>query len=230
MFKCMIIDDDEPARLLLNDYCSKIDDLEVQAMYKSPLKALPTLENGNIDILLLDINMPDISGIDFLKTLYHPPKVIFTTAYREYAVEGFDLEAVDYLLKPIEFFRFVKAINKARQLLTPTLSNKKHKDLAGNIQLKCSKKLYRIDLKDIIFIKSHSEYVMYHTLSHGKLMVYGTMKSVISSLPTSHFLRIHRSYIVNRSFIEYVEANQVVLNNERLPLGEHYKNSFMKAW
>lgn len=230
MHKCIIIDDEEPARLLLNDYCSKIEDIEVVGMYKSPLKAIPELENGTVDILLLDINMPDISGIDFLKTLQHPPKVIFTTAYREYAVEGFNLEVVDYLLKPIEFFRFIKAINKVRQLLTPSVTDKKLKNLTGSIQLKSNKKIYKIDLKDVIFIKSHSEYVMYHTRSHGKLMVYGTMKSVTDVLPVSHFLRIHRSYVVNRSFIQYMEGNQIVLEKERLPLGESYKENFLERW
>lgn len=228
MLKCIIIDDEEPARLLLNDYCSKIEDFEVVGMYKSALKAYPILENGDIDILLLDINMPDISGIDFLKTLPHPPKVILTTAYREYAVEGFNLEVVDYLLKPIELFRFLKAINKVKQFL---IASKTPENLTGNIQLKSNKKLYKIDLKDIVFIKSHSEYLMYHTQSHGKIMVYGTMKSATHILPASHFLRIHRSYIVNRSFIQYMEGNHIVLKEKiQLPLGESYKEAFIKSW
>jgi DNA-binding LytR/AlgR family response regulator len=231
MLKCIIIDDEEPARLLLNDYCSKIEDIEVVGMYKSPLKAISILENGDVDMLLLDINMPDISGIDFLKTLHRPPKVIFTTAYREYAIEGFNLEAVDYLLKPIEFFRFIKAINKVRQLNIPFGANNNSETLTGSIQLKSNKKLYKIDLKEIVFIKSQSEYVMYHTQSHGKLMVYGTMKAVSEDLPISHFLRIHRSYIVNRSFVQYMEGNQIiVLKGERLPLGERYKEKFMEKW
>ena len=230
MFKCIIIDDEEPARLLLNDYCSKIENVEVIGMYKSPLNAISVLENDAIDILLLDINMPDITGIDFLKTLNRPPKVILTTAYREYAVEGFNLEVVDYLLKPIELFRFIKAINKAKQLIALSNPKKESKSLTGNIQLKSNKKLYNIELKDIIFIKSHSEYVMYHTQSHGNIIVYGTMKSIEENLPKSHFYRIHRSYIVNRSFIEYVEGNQAVLKEERLPLGESYKEEFLIWW
>lgn len=230
MLKCIIIDDEEPARLLLNDYCSKIEDIEVVGMYNSPLKAISVLENNDIDILLLDINMPDISGIDFLKTLNQPPKVILTTAYREYAVEGFNLEVVDYLLKPIDFFRFIKAINKAKQIISHSNPKNESDNLTGSIQLKSNKKLYNVALKDIIFIKSHHEYVMYHTQSHGNIIVYGTMKSIEESLPKSHFFRIHRSYIVNRSFVQYLEGNQAVLKEERLPISESYKETFMKWW
>lgn len=231
MYKCIIVDDEEPARLLLNDYCEKISDLEVVGLYKSPLLAMDVLENGNIDILLLDINMPDISGIDFLKSLSVKPQVILTTAYRDYAVEGFELEVSDYLVKPIEFHRFLKAIHKVKQSLT---KSKKAiinlEELAGNIQLKSNKKFYKVNFKDILFIQSHSEYVMYHTVSNGKLIVYGTMKSVEENLPNSHFYRIHRSYIVNKSAIKFVEGNQIVLENDKLPIGESFKNDFMKKW
>lgn len=230
MLKCIIIDDEEPARLLLNEYCLKIEGIEVLGMYKSPLKAISTLENNAIDILLLDINMPDISGIDFLKTLNQTPKVILTTAYREYAIEGFNLEVVDYLLKPIEFFRFIKAINKAKQLISFSKSQKESQNLIGSIQLKSNKKLYNIDFKNIIFIKSNSEYLMYYTQSHGNLIVYGTMKSAIEKLPESHFFRIHRSYIINRSFIQYTEGNQIILQEKKLPLGEKFKEHFIKWW
>lgn len=231
MLKCIIIDDEEPARLLLNDYCSKIEDIEVVGMYKTPLKALADIENKSVDILLLDINMPDISGIDFLKSLRQQPNVILTTAYREYAVEGFELEVTDYLLKPIEFHRFLKAINKIKQSYAkPITESKPNETLTGNIQLKSNKKLYKIDFEDIIFIQSHSEYVMYHTRSNGKLMVYGAMKDIEKTLPTSHFYRVHRSYIVNRSFIQYIEGNQIVLEETKLPIGESYKEDFMAWW
>lgn len=231
MYKCVIVDDEEPARLLLNDYCDKIEDLEVVGLYKSPLKCMSLLEKGEVDILLLDINMPDISGIDFLRTLIKQPKVILTTAYREYAVEGFELEVADYLVKPIEFHRFLKAINKVRQSLTkPEMGNDTLQELTGSIQLKSNKKIYKIDLSDILHIQSNGEYVTYHTRSNGKLMVYGTMKSVEENLPQSHFYRIHRSYLVNRLAIKFVEGNQIVLDDTKLPIGESYKNDFMEKW
>ncbi len=231
MLKCIIIDDEEPARLLLNDYCNKIEDIEVIGMYKSPLKAISILEKDDVDILLLDINMPEISGIDFLKSLRKHPKVILTTAYREYAIDGFELEVVDYLLKPIEFPRFLKAINKLRQsLIKPLTTEVLPEILTGSIQLKSNKKIYKIDFKDILFIQSHSEYVMYHTQTHGNIIVYGTMKSIVENLPQSHFYRIHRSYIVNKNAIKFIEGNQVVLQNDKLPIGERYKNEFMEKW
>ncbi|MCF2873166.1 MULTISPECIES: LytR/AlgR family response regulator transcription factor [unclassified Tenacibaculum] len=229
MYKCIIIDDEEPARDLLEKYCAKIDDLEVVGSFKSPLKCISIIENEDIDILLLDINMPDISGIDFLKSLKKQPKVIFTTAYREYALDGFELDASDYLLKPIEFYRFLRAINKVKQTFLKSNINSS-KELTGSIQLKSSKKIYKVNFEDIIYIQSHHEYVMYHTKSVGKLMVYGTMKSVENILPNSHFYRIHRSYIVNSIYIKFIEGNSIVLDDNRLPLGESYKVDFIEKW
>lgn len=234
-YKCIIVDDEEPARILLNDYCEKIDGLEVIGIHKSPLDCLSVLEKEEIDILFLDINMPDISGIDFLKSLSKKPKVILTTAYREYAVEGFELEVTDYIVKPIEFHRFLKAVNKAKKELSkPTLTSSKKEPIQKNtksIQLKSNKKLFNINYSDIIYIQSHNEYVMYHTTSIGKLIVYGTMKFVEDSLPNNSFLRIHRSYIVNATAIKYLEGNQIVLHNDqKLPIGESYKSDFLLKW
>lgn len=230
MYKCIIVDDEEPARLLLNDYCEKIENLEVVGIFKSPLQCIETLEKEPIDILLLDINMPDISGIDFLKSLTVKPKVILTTAYRDYAVEGFELEVSDYLLKPIEFHRFLKAINKVKSTFTEQPLVVNTTEIIGSIQVKANKRLYKINYDDILFIQSQSEYVMYHTESHGKLMVYGTIKSVEKMLPNTLFYRIHRSYIVNKDYIKFVEGNQIVLENEKLPLGDNYKKDFMTNW
>jgi DNA-binding LytR/AlgR family response regulator len=230
MYKCIIVDDEEPARLLLNDYCEKIENLEVVGLFKSPLQCISTLEKEPIDILLLDINMPDISGIDFLKSLTVKPKVILTTAYREYAVEGFELEVSDYLLKPIEFHRFLKAVNKVKSTFTEKSSVVNTAEIIGSIQVKANKRLYKINYDDILFIQSQSEYVMYHTKSHGKLMVYGTIKSVEKILPDTLFYRIHRSYMVNKNYIQFVEGNQIVLENEKLPLGDSYKKDFIAKW
>lgn len=232
MYKCIIIDDEEPARLLLNDYCEKINDLEVVGMFKSPLLTMDVLRDKKIDILLLDINMPDISGIDFIKSLSIKPKVILTTAYRDYAIEGFELEVSDYLLKPIEFYRFLKAINKVKesQIALSHTTTKAPEEFMGSLQLKSNKKLYKIDFKDILYIQSHSEYLKYYTKSNGNLMVYGTMKSVEDILPKSHFYRVHRSYIVNKMAIKYIEGNRIFLEADNLPLGESYKIDFMNNW
>ncbi|WP_196889904.1 LytR/AlgR family response regulator transcription factor [Aureivirga sp. CE67] len=227
MIRCIIIDDEEPARLLLKDYCEKIENLEVLGLFKSPLDCIDFIEKKEINLLLLDINMPEISGIDFLKTLHKKPKVILTTAYRDYALEGFELEVSDYLLKPIEFFRFLKAVNKVKN---ENSTLKKENILENNIQLKSNKKIYKIPLSEIIYLKSNGEYVMYHTKNHGNILVYERIKNALDILPESYFFRIHRSFVVNTSFIKYIEGNQVVLENEKLPIGENYKTNFIEKW
>lgn len=229
MYKCIIIDDEELARLLLKDYCAKINDLEVIGCYKSPLAATEELSKKELDMLFIDINMPDILGTDFLRSLPNMPNVVLTTAYRDYAVEAFEIEVIDYLLKPIEFHRFLKAVNKVKETIAAQKSKKTTPPLLESIQIKANKKTYRVYVKDILFVKSHSEYVVYYTSSFGKLMVYGTMKSVEKVLP-SNFIRIHRSYIVNVTLIDYIEGNQIIIKEERLPLGETYKENFMNNW
>lgn len=245
MYRCIIIDDEEPARLLLNDYCQNVDDLEVVALLKSALPAMKYIERGEVDLLFIDINMPTISGVDFVKSLHNPPQVIFTTAYREYAVEGFELEVADYLLKPIEFSRFLKAINKVRKAISINQSshlsrsfslindstNSASSSSINHVQLKSNKKIYKIDFSDILYVQSQNEYLKYVTKSNGNLMVYGTMKSAEQSLSDGPFYRIHRSYIVNDSAIKYIEGNRIVLKNEeKLPLGDNYRTDFMEQF
>ncbi|MFA6832894.1 MAG: LytTR family DNA-binding domain-containing protein [Bacteroidaceae bacterium] len=245
MYRCIIIDDEEPARLLLNDYCQNVDDLEVVALLKSALPAMKYIERGEVDILFIDINMPVISGVDFVKSLSKPPQIIFTTAYREYAVEGFELEVADYLLKPIEFSRFLKAISKVRRAIEsecsssfspflspyPSPTDSVVKPPITHVQLKTNKKIYKIDFSDILYVQSQNEYLKYYTKSNGNLLVYGTMKSAEEMLSNGSFYRIHRSYIVNDSAIKYIEGNRIVLKDgQKLPLGENYKTEFLAHW
>lgn len=244
MYRCIIIDDEEPARLLLNDYCQNVADLEVVALLKSALPAMKYIERGEVDILFIDINMPVISGVDFVKSLSKPPQIIFTTAYREYAVEGFELEVADYLLKPIEFSRFLKAISKVRRAIEsectspsssliphPSPTDSAFKPPITHVQLKTNKKIYKIDFSDILYVQSQNEYLKYYTKSNGNLLVYGTMKSAEEMLSNGSFYRIHRSYIVNDSAIKYIEGNRIVLKDgQKLPLGENYKTEFLAHW
>lgn len=247
MYRCIIIDDEEPARLLLNDYCQKVDDLEVIALLKSALPAMKYIERGEVDILFIDINMPTISGLDFVKSLSNPPQIVFITAYREFAVEGFELEVADYLLKPIEFSRFLKAISKVKRALkegrihsvgehSSSIDNhipidKPISTFTDHIQLKSNKKIYKVEFSDILYIQSQNEYLKYSTKSNGNLLVYGTMKSAEEMLSDGSFYRIHRSYIVNDSAIKYVEGNRIVLkDNQKLPLGDNYRSDFLDHW
>lgn len=230
-FKCIIVDDEQPARKLLENYCSKIKSLHLVGCYKSGLDALSVLQEKEIDILFLDIQMPDISGIDFLKSLkLHKTKVVFTTAYRDYALEGFELDAVDYLLKPIEFHRFLRAIEKVKEV-----HQKKEKlevkDVEGSLIIRSGKKQYRVPTSEILYIKSESEYVKYVTQNHGNLMVHGALKEVMNSLSNNNkFLRIHRSYIVNMTHITYVEGSRVRINGEFFSISETYRLNFLKTW
>ncbi|WP_196888540.1 LytR/AlgR family response regulator transcription factor [Aureivirga sp. CE67] len=234
IYKCIIIDDEQPARRLLQNYCNKIEDLEVIASFKSALDAIDFLKNNEVDIIFLDIQMPEITGIDFLKIIQRKEaKIIFTTAYRDYALEGFDLDVTDYLLKPIEFFRFIKAIEKVKKLGLKEENQTEEKEKKDNdfILLKSGKKQFRIKKDSINYIKSENEYVTYYFSDRNKLLIYGSIKEIISNnILNSNFLRVHRSYIVNMNKIDYVEGNRIVTDTIKIPISETYRNDFFEKW
>ncbi len=227
--KCIIIDDEKPARRLIENYCNRIE-LDVVGDFKSPLDALPLLENSTIDLIFLDIRMPEISGIDFLKTLNHKPYIILTTAYREYALDAFELDVTDYLLKPIEFPRFLKAINKIQKKPVQVHQElKEPKNKNQFITVKSNKRLYKVPFEDILYIQSDNEYITFVTQSHGKLMVHGALKNIEKELPSS-FWRIHRSFIINSLHIKYVEGNRVLIQDSPLTISESYRKAFFEHW
>ena len=226
--KTIIIDDEKPARRLIENYCARVDFIEVIGSFKSPLNALSYIENNLVDLLFLDIRMPEISGIDFLKTLHQKPSIILTTAYREHAADAFELDVLDYLLKPIEFPRFLKSINKL-QKRTILFDKKTELTDEESFNIKANKRSYKISYTDLLFIQSNSEYIEYFTKTHGKLMVYGSLKGIENELPSS-FIRIHRSYIINYDEIDYVEGNRIVIRDHVLAISESYKNLFFKKW
>ncbi len=230
-YKCIIVDDEQPARKLLENYCSKLSELEHVGSFKSALDAAPILREQSIDILFLDIQMPNISGIDFLKTLKNlTTKVVLTTAYRDYAVEGYDLDAIDYLLKPIEFHRFLRAIDKIKDVY-PKSNNLQIQETSPDLIIKSNKKLYKISPSDILYIKSENEYIKYNTLNHGNLMVHGALKDISNMLKKhGNFIRIHRSYVINMIHISYIEGNRIAIGQQFFPVSETYKNDFLKAW
>lgn len=231
MLNCIIIDDEQPARRLLENYCSKIDALKVLGSYKSAIEALPVLQKQQIDIMFLDIQMPDLTGIDFLKSIKtYNAKVIFTTAYRKYALDGFELDAIDYLVKPIEFPRFLRAIEKVKEVHQKR-QEIEVKDIKETLIIKAEKKQYRLPLSEIMYIKSENEYVNYVTKNHGNLLVHGALKDVATFLSDKpDFFRIHRSHIVNLSHITYVEGNRVRINGEFFSISETYRASFFEKW
>ena len=225
-YKCVIIDDEQLARKLLKNYCDKTTSLDVVRSFKSALEALPFIKEHSIDLIFLDIQMPDISGLDFLKTLNNRSfQVILTTAHREYALDGFELNVIDYLLKPIAFPRFIKAIDKL------TSSEKKQSKTIQEqyITLKSGKKVYKISPSNILYVKSEREYLKYATKINGDLLVYSSIKNALMDLQDD-FVRVHRSYIVNLKAISFVEGNRININDTFIPISESYRQLFFEKW
>lgn len=236
---CLIVDDEELARNLVENYINRLPYLNVVGKCADPLEAMQVLQERHVDIMFLDIQMPELTGIEFLKTLPQKPLVIFTTAYKEYALEGYELDVVDYLLKPFRFERFLHAINKAGKLLrkdsieTNTIQDttidkteaaEKDKDY---ILVKSEFKIFRIFYKNILYIESMKEYVAYHT-PEGRILSLGSLKKLQQELPPRQFMRIHKSYIANVDYIAALEGNMVHIGKKKLPIGASYREEVLK--
>ncbi len=236
--KCIIIDDEYLARNYLKDYVNKIPNLELLGDFNSPLKAMELLKTGEVDLMFLDIQMPEITGIEFLKTMERAPHVVLTTAYEEYALEGYELNVVDYLLKPFSFERFLKAVNKVQELEEKNKKAVKAKpgDVMQKPQLKedhliirADRKLYKINYEDLLYIEGQKAYVTFHTKKKN-ITALASLKDLEEQLPSSHFLRIHKSYIVSVHEIESLEGNQVEIGGQRLPVSKSYKAAVEKVF
>jgi DNA-binding LytR/AlgR family response regulator len=229
MLNCLIIDDEPLARKGLKEYIADVDFLTLAGEFDSPLKATDALSKGQVHLLFLDIHMPRISGIDFLKTLQHPPLVIFTTAYPQYALEGFDLSVLDYLLKPISFDRFFKAVLKAkehyehRQPVTSTAQQGLKEDY---IFIKADNKLVKLAYNDIIFAEALQNYVAIHTPDR-KFITYLTFKSIEESLPADKFIKVHKSYLVAIDKITSIEGNEIMAGTNHIPISRNLKDEVM---
>jgi DNA-binding LytR/AlgR family response regulator len=219
---CIIIEDEPLAVKVLSDYISQVPFLELQGTYKDAILATDYLRDNNIDIIFLDIHLPKLKGIAFLKTLTNPPAVIITTAYHQYAVEGFDLNVTDYLLKPFDFERFLKAVSKVK-----TAENEKHTpgedpEIKDFIFLNIQKKKVKILFSEILYIESQQEYIKIVTTKKEFVSKMSTHE-IEALLPATLFMRIHRSYIVSLSKIESYTAEIVEVNGVSIPIGRGYK-------
>lgn len=221
---CIIVDDEPLSQEVLLRYISDIKQLNLVAVCNDALEAIASLREQNVDLIFLDINMPRISGLQLIKSLQNPPLVIFTTAYPEFAVEGFEVAAVDFLLKPFSFDRFLKAVNKAFDIKSSEKIQNSQEEI---LWLKSDKKLNRVNIADIDYIEAVGDYVKLVCSSYN-LIVHETMQGMMEMLKTSGFIRIHRSYIVHPGKIEYVEGNQVKIDETILPLGASYREEFFK--
>ena len=217
--KCLVVDDEELARTLITTYIKKLDFLELIGTAENPLEAIKTMKEQQVDLLFLDIQMPELKGTDFAKTVKTNTKIIFTTAYSEYALEGYDLNALDYLLKPITFERFLTAVNKFN---TDTV-----KEVELSMTIKSGYDLHKVKYADIKYIESDSEYVIYHT-TEKKIMSNQSLKGLEKLLPNSSFLRVHRSYIINKSFVTGLKGRDLLLTEQIIPVSDSYFETVKK--
>ncbi|MCI2082298.1 MAG: LytTR family DNA-binding domain-containing protein [Bacteroidales bacterium] len=231
MIKCIAIDDEPLALTQLEGYIRKVPFLELVKSCRDAISAIEFLDEGEADLIFIDINMPGINGLDFVKSLKKRPMVIFTTAYSEYAIEGFKVNAVDYLLKPFDYSDFLRATNKAyRQysLLHTSKQERRKEDLSAEyIFIKAGYKITRVNVNDICYIEGFSEYVKIFTAGKIPLVPLITMKNIVGQFKSPDFIRIHRSYIINSKKISEISKNSVKLNNGiSLPIGEQYRKNF----
>ncbi len=227
---CYIIDDEPLAIEVIESHISKIDGLEVKATFQNAVKAFQELRNNSVDVLFLDIQMPRLTGIEFLRTLKNPPKVIFTTAYREYALEGFELDVVDYLLKPVSFDRFLKAVNKVFDALQNPVSpsvSPESTDEHHFVFVPSDKKNVKVCLEEILYIESKRDYILIKT-NNKEVTTYQTITYMEERLPDDQFVRVHRSFIINLRKIESWSNNEIELADTTIPIGRTYKREALK--
>ena len=229
--RCLLIDDEPPALKILASYISNINGLEIVAQCKNAIEALDILHQKTVDVIFLDIKMPKLLGTEFLKNLSHPPKVIFVTAYRDYAVEGYELDAVDYLVKPVSFERFFKAITKLnrmmdKEVVTTAVEYKSNPE--AFVYLKVDRDMKKIFVNDIIYIESWKDYVKLF-LANGKNVLAKQSISAMENLLSEHmFLRVHRSYMVSLNKISSYNGLSVQLDTKEIPIGRLYKQVVME--
>jgi len=222
--RCLIIDDEPSSQLVLKTFIADVGFLELCGIANNAVEALNLLQqHADIDLLFLDINMPKISGLTFYKSLQNPPHVIFTTAYSQYAIEGFEVNAIDYLLKPFSFDRFFKAVNKVIENQSGQ-EVKNHED--SFILIKSSKTLHKVNPSDILFIEALGDYVKVH-LETSYLLTNNTFTSVLESLPELVFIRTHKSFAINFAKMNSLEGNLITINDHKIPIGQKYKADFL---
>ena len=229
--QCIAIDDEPLAVKKIAGYIKQTPFLNLVAECRSAFEAMEIIGRNDIQLLFVDINMPDLSGIEFVKSLANKPFVVFTTAYSEYAVEGFQVEAVDYLLKPVSYSNFLKAANKVKKLVEWTANSQKQsvEPILNHLFVKSDYKLIRIGLDDIRYIESQHEYVKIHLTNSKPVMTQLSMKSMEELLPSGRFMRVHRSYIVNLAKVSVIERNRIVFDNKvYIPVSEQYKEKFQE--
>lgn len=226
---CLIVDDEVLAQEVIEHYLSRIEGMVVIGKCKNAIEAFAALNKNQVDLMFLDIKMPEISGLDFIRSLKHPPRIILTTAFTEYALEGYELDVMDYLLKPVSFERFLKAVDKVRQGQTrEAVSSIAQTVEADSFYVKSDRKLVQIIPSEIIYIESQKNYLLIHTQTQ-KVMTYSTLNNMEEEL--RHFpdlIRIHKSFIINKRFVKQLDNNIILLSNgSEIPLGNSFRDLFI---
>ena len=230
-YKCLIVDDEPLAIKLIENHISKIDAITVVATCNNAIKAFEILNTQEIDVMFLDIKMPNLTGIDFLKSLKTPPKTIFTTAYRDYAIESYDLDVIDYLLKPITFERFFKAVNRFLSIDNTSLSKELIKEEEDFMIIKSGNKHHKVTLSEVLYIESLKDYVQFHLNEGNRIVSKNKIGDIEQELKEKKFLRVHRSYIINTTKISAFTTNDIEIKKIEIPIGVSYKEktlSFLK--
>jgi len=230
IIRCLIVDDEPPAREIIRRYIEQMPTLQLAGECGNAIQALTFLQQQAIDLVFLDIRMPQLNGNDFLKTLKHPPKVIFTTAFSEYALEGYDLDVIDYLLKPIPFDRFLKAVNKACQGATEKFESglyPEEKKSESFVYFRADRKMVKVMLADILYVESMKDYVKIITRS-GTIITKQSISSVQAMLPEKEFVRNHRSFIVATRHIRSFTSELIEIHDTEIPIGKLFRNEVLK--
>ncbi len=228
--RCIVVDDEPLSVKLLADYVDRTPGLEVVLKTTHVLDALQYAQQGRADLVFLDIQMPELTGIQFIKIIRNACKVILTTAYNEYAVESYEHDVVDYLLKPVTFERFTIAVQKAKKrLLEDAAATSSSPTAVDHIFIKTEYRIQKIALANILFIEAMRDYVAFHITTGSKILSLDSMKNMEEFLPHNQFIRIHKSYIVNKNNIDFIERGKVVIANQYLPVGDTYKDNLTAA-
>ncbi len=224
MIRCIIVDDEPLSREGLKDYVTQVEFLELVGSFKNAIQASNFIHTNAVDLLFLDIEMPKLSGVDFLKSTENHPPVIFTTAYSEYALESYEFDVIDYLVKPISFERFLQAANKAFKRFRVTTATSQTQE----IFIKTDQKLVRIAMKDILFIEGMQNYQVVHT-TNEKLITLIPLKNAFKLLPEDRFIQTHKSFIVNRNQIEAIVGNEIMIKGHRVPISHRMRSQVLEA-
>lgn len=225
--RCLIVDDEELGRMLIENYVQRLG-LTIVAQCRNPIEAMQVMQTNEIDLIFLDIQMPEMSGLQFIKSLTYKPLIILTTAYPEHALESYTLDVVDYLLKPIRFERFTLAVNKAleRYKIRAEVIHENEGVEKGIILVKSEHRIHRVKLSEILYIQSLSEYVSFY-LNGSRILSLGALKSLENVLPPSQFIRVHKSYIVAIDKIDFLDGNTLQVGKEKIPVGPSYKDQLL---